>query len=707
MKNTWIAQQSACPETGTKAVVALLESGATIPFIARYRKDQTGGLDEVAIARIADALKSYEILEARRATVLKSLEEQGIDNSRLLEQVQQCQELQELEDLYLPYKPKRRTRAEMARERGLEKLAALMMRQDPQSPEHLALRFVNREVPDAETALAGARDIIAEWVSEHAGLRRRLRALYKRHSLIVSKVVKDKEQEAAVYQQYFDFSEPLSRCPSHRFLALMRGSNTGLLQVKIQVDREEALRRIEAQFVKGQTAASEQVQWACKDAWTRLLAPALETEARQEARLRSELEAIHVFAENLKQLLMAPPLGPTRILGIDPGFQSGCKCVCLDATGALLHNETIYPFKSRDEAERAGRKVQHLVNTYKLDAIAVGSGTAGRETADWLETLRFERPIKAFLVNEDGASVYSASAVARAEFPGYDVTVRGAVSIGRRLMDPLAELVKIDPKSLGVGQYQHDVDAGKLKEGLERIISFCVNQVGVNLNTASTHLLQYVSGLGPALAARIIEQREATGPYKNRRQLTAIKGLGPKAYEQCAGFLRIPESDHPLDNSAVHPEHYKLVEQMAADQHMGVKDLIGNQEVLKQIPAKSYETPEVGRLAIKDILKELEKPGRDPRGDSKHFRFDPNIRKIEDLRVGMTLPGQIVNVTRFGAFVDIGIKESGLIHISMLADRYVSDPMEVVRLQQQVRVKVIEVDLPRKRVALSLKDADR
>jgi uncharacterized protein len=706
MKNNWIAEKTQLQLSGVGQVVSLLESGATIPFIARYRKDQTGNLDEVAVAAIADHLKAYQTLEARRETVLNTLAEADINLPELLHRIRNCNDLKELEDLYLPYKPRRKTRATIAKALGLEKLAAQLMRQDATHPESLASRFLTPEVPDIDAALSGARDIIAEWVSEHAGLRRQLRLLYQRDALIASKVSKGKESEADVYQQYFEFSEPLKRCPSHRFLALMRGAEAGLLKVKISVDQEKALEQIQRYFVKGRHASAEQVALACKDAWTRLLAPAMETEARNATRERSEAEAIRVFAENLKQLLMAPPLGPTRVLAIDPGFQSGCKCVCLDASGDLLYNENIYPFKGRDEALRAAKKVSHLVSTYKLDAIAVGNGTAGRETADWIEQIRFERPVKAFLVNEDGASVYSASALGREEFPGYDITVRGAVSIGRRLMDPLAELVKIDPKSLGVGQYQHDVDATKLRESLERTISFCVNAVGVNLNTASAHLLQYVSGLGPALAARIVERRSALGPYSNRKDLLAIKGLGEKAYQQSAGFLRIPESSDPLDNSAVHPEHYPIVTQIAADLKVEIADLIGNKPLLQQVENQRYESAEIGRLTMVDILKELEKPGRDPRAAVSHFRFAPHIRSIADLQVGMTLPAMIVNVTRFGAFADIGIKESGLIHISMLANRFVSDPMEVVHLQQQVRVKVIEVDIPRKRIALSLKDAD-
>jgi protein Tex len=706
MKNNWIAEQTQLQLSSVGQVVSLLESGATIPFIARYRKDQTGNLDEVAVAAIADHLKAYQTLEARRETVLNTLAEAGINLPELLNRIRNCNDLKELEDLYLPYKPRRKTRASIAKSLGLEKLAAQLMRQEATDPQSLAARYIKPDVPNIEAALSGARDIISEWVSEHAGLRRQIRLLYQREALIASKISKGKESEADVYQQYFEFSEPLKRCPSHRFLALMRGAEAGLLKVKISVDQEKALEQVQRYFVKGRHASSEQVALACKDAWTRLLAPAMETEARNAARERSEIEAIRVFSENLKQLLMAPPLGPTRVLALDPGFQSGCKCVCLDASGDLLYNENIYPFKSRDEALRAAKKVSNLVSTYKLDAIAIGNGTAGRETADWIEQIRFERPVKAFLVNEDGASVYSASALGREEFPGYDITVRGAVSIGRRLMDPLAELVKIDPKSLGVGQYQHDVDATKLRESLERTISFCVNAVGVNLNTASAHLLQYVSGLGPTLAAKIVERRSALGPYANRKDLLDIKGLGEKAYQQCAGFLRIPESSDPLDNSAVHPEHYTVVAQIAADLKAAIADLIGNKPLLQQVENHRYESAEIGRLTMGDILKELEKPGRDPREAVSHFRFAPHIRSITDLKVGMTLPAMIVNVTRFGAFADIGIKESGLIHISMLANRFVSDPMEVLHLQQQVRVKVIEVDISRKRIALSLKDAD-
>lgn len=704
MKIPYITQQTGLPQAAVHQTIQLLEEGATIPFIARYRKDRVGGIDEVAIGAIADALQAFNQLEARRQSILKSLAELNVTDATLLDKIQQCHSLTELEDLYLPYKPKRKTRATQAREWGLEPLAKMLMAQRLADPHLTVEQFLSDHVPTAEDALSGACDIIAEWMQEHAYARKQLRRLFEREAVISSKVVKAKKDAAATFQQYFDFQEPLKRCPSHRFLALMRGKEAGLLQVKIGVDNDKALEILQQIFIKGKTACTPFLELAAKEAWKRLLEPALESELRNEAKTRSDLAAIEVFAQNLKQLLLAPPLGKMRVLGIDPGFQSGCKCVCLDAQGQLLHNETVYPFKSREDASRAANKISQLVATYKIDAIAIGNGTAGRETAEFIERIRFQSDVKAFVVNEDGASVYSASAVARKEFPNFDVTVRGAVSIGRRLMDPLSELVKIEPKAIGVGQYQHDVNQNLLQEKLDRVVMHAVNAVGVNVNTASEHLLTYVSGLGPALAAKIVAHRDANGPFAQRTDLKEVKGLGAKAFQQAAGFLRIPESSNPLDNSAVHPEQYAITTRMAKDLKLPLTALIGNEEVIQQIPAEKYLTADFGALAFKDLCDELRRPGRDPRKGVSAFRYADGIREMKDLHVGMVLPGLITNITNFGAFVDIGLKEKGLVHISQLTNSYVADPLQVVKLQQQVQVKVLEIDVARKRIALTMKD---
>lgn len=704
MKVAFVSKTTQLPQEAVSQTIALLEEGATLPFIARYRKDRVGGIDEVAIGAIADALQLWGQLESRKQTIFKSLAELGVTDEQLLQKVGACEQLSALEDLYLPFKPKRKTKATMARELGLEPLAKMLMARRMDDPSHAAQNFVCDLVPDTEAALQGARDIVAEWMQEHAFARKQLRRLFEREAIISSKVVKAKQADAATFQQYFDFQEPLKRCASHRFLALMRGKEAGLLQVKIGVEAEPAVDLLEQIFIKGKNGCTAQLELAAKDAWKRLLEPAMETEFRNTAKEKSDLAAIEVFAENLKQLLLAPPLGQMRVLGIDPGYQSGCKCVCLDAQGQLLHNETIYPFKSRDEAQRAATKINQLVATYKIEAIAIGNGTAGRETADFVERIRFGPDVKAFVVSEDGASVYSASSVARKEFANYDVTVRGAVSIGRRLMDPLSELVKIDPKSIGVGQYQHDVHQNLLKEKLDRVVMHCVNAVGVNLNTASEHLLTYVSGLGPALAAKIVAHRDAAGPFQNRESLKGVKGLGAKAFQQSAGFLRISNSNHPLDNSAVHPEHYEVVAAIATDLGVALQELIGNTAAITQVEPEKYVAGDLGTLAFSDLLDELRRPGRDPRKGVSTFRFAEGIRELKDLHVGMVLPGLISNITNFGAFVDIGLKEKGLVHVSQLSNTYVSDPMQVVKLQQQVRVRVLEIDVQRKRIALSMKD---
>ncbi|MCH8555300.1 MAG: RNA-binding transcriptional accessory protein [Schleiferiaceae bacterium] len=700
----YIQQRTTFSQKAINQTVQLADDGATIPFIARYRKDQVDGIDEIAIASILDYYEQYKQLEQRRETILNTLEKLAIDDAQLVEAIRKCDNLTDLEDLYLPYKPKRKTRATTARELGLEPLAKQLMAQRGSDAALLAQRYVSTEVPDVEAALSGARDIIAEWVQESITARKQLRRLFERKAMITSKKVKKATDDGGVFQQYYDFEELLHRCPSHRFLALMRGANLGILKVKIAPENEAALEILLRIFVKANNDTGDQVAAACKDAWSRLLLPALETEFRNEAKVKSDEKAIHVFSENLRQLLLAPPLGQKRILAIDPGFQSGCKCVCLSEHGDLLHNETIYPFRSREEFGRAAAKIRNLAQTYKIEAIAIGNGTAGRETADFIEKVSFANPVKAYVVNEDGASVYSASSVARQEFPNYDVTVRGAVSIGRRLMDPLAELVKIDPKAIGVGQYQHDVNQNQLKESLERTVSFCVNAVGVNLNTASVQLLTFVSGLGGTLAERIVAFRSENGNFTSRDQLKKVKGLGAKAFQQCAGFLRIPDANHPLDNSGVHPEHYSVVAAMAKATGVTSADLVGNDAAIEQLVLADFVTNEIGLLVLQDIVDELKRPGRDPRAAVKTFSFAQDIRQISDVKVGMLLPGIITNITNFGAFVDLGIKQKGLIHISQLADKFVSDPMEVVHLQQHVVAKVIEVDTDRNRIALSLKE---
>lgn len=691
-------------ESQIEKTIALLNDGATIPFISRYRKEATGGLDEVQIAAIKEQYDKLIELTKRKETILKTIEEQEKLTPELKLRIESCWNATELEDIYLPYKPKRQTRAEIARKKGLEGLAQAIMLQQRFDVESKALAFVKGDVADTKEAINGACDIIAEWVSEDESARNSIRNLFQRDAFITSKVVKGKDEEGDKYRDYFDLEERLSRCSSHRLLAMRRGEAEGFLKITIAPEEEDALERLNRKFVKGATEASEYVETAVKDAYKRLLKPSIETEFAAAAKEVADEEAIRVFIENLRQLLLAAPLGQKRVLGIDPGYRTGCKIVCLDAQGNLLHNEAIYPHPPQNEIQKAGNKIVQLVSTYKIDAIAIGNGTASRETERFITNLRYEKEVQVFVVSENGASIYSASKIAREEFPEYDVTVRGAVSIGRRLMDPLAELVKIDPKSIGVGQYQHDVDQTKLKKSLDLTVESCVNLVGVNVNTASKHLLTYISGLGPTLAQNIVDYRAEHGAFKTRKQLLKVPRMGEKAFEQCAGFLRIAEAENPLDNSSVHPESYHIVETMAKDLGCNVKELIDNKDLKKSLDLNKYVSDKVGLPTLNDIIQELDKPGRDPRKKIQAFEFDPTIKTIEDLREGMLLPGIVTNVTNFGCFVDVGIKENGLVHISELADRFVSDPTEIVSLHQYVQVKVLSVDAARKRVALSMKD---
>ena len=686
-------------------VVKLLGEGATIPFIARYRKEMTGTMNEENVAVVQKRLEQLIELQKRKESVIASIREQDKLTPELEQKILDANTMQEVEDLYLPYKPKRRTRAAIAREKGLEPLAAQIMAQNVDSVERLAARYVNanKGVNTIEEALQGAKDIMAEWISEHINGRNRIRKLFHTRGSVSSNVIKGKEEEGKTYQQYFDFSEPIAKAPSHRILALFRAEEEGVLRVKVKVDDDTAIHTLETIFLKGRNASSEIVSEAVADSWKRLLEPSIETEIRNFYKEKADETAIRVFAENLKQLLLAAPMGQKRVLAIDPGFRTGCKVVILSETGALLHNETIYPHPPKSDVIGAMRKVKSLVDAYKIQVIAIGNGTAGRETEDFIRYIKFDRDITAVMVSESGASVYSASKIARDEFPEYDITVRGAVSIGRRLMDPLAELVKIDPKSIGVGQYQHDVDQKKLGESLDQTVMNCVNAVGVELNTASQQLLSYVSGVGPALASNIIGYREEHGGFRSRKQLREVPRLGDKAFEQCAGFLRIHNGDNPLDQSAVHPESYHIVEKMAKRLGVKVSDLIGNKELVAKINPKDYLEQDFGLETIGDILKEMEKPGRDPRQGFEAFEFDKDIRSIEDLKPGMTLNGIVTNITAFGAFVDIGVHQDGLVHVSQMADHYIKDPNEVVRLNQRVRVKVLEVDVDRKRISLTLR----
>lgn len=682
--------------------LSLLNGGATIPFISRYRKEATGGLDEVQIGAIKEQYTKLTDIAKRKETILKTIEEQGKLSSELKKRIEACWDATELEDIYLPYKPKRKTRAEVARQKGLEPLAIILMSQRENNLSARVRTFVKGEVKDEEDALKGARDIIAEQVSEDERSRNQIRNLFSRQAIITAKVVKGKETEAAKYKDYFDFSEPLKRCTSHRLLAIRRGEAEGLLKVSISPIDEECTERLERSYVRNNNECSQQVREAVRDAYKRLLKPSIETEFAALSKEKADEEAIRVFAENLRQLLLAPPLGQKRVMGIDPGYRTGCKIVCLDAQGNLLHNETIYPHPPKSEYGISARKITKLVEQYAIEAIAIGNGTASRETEAFVTSQRYDRKLQVFVVSEDGASIYSASKIAREEFPDYDVTVRGAVSIGRRLMDPLAELVKIDAKSIGVGQYQHDVDQTALKKSLDLTVESCVNSVGVNLNTASKHLLTYVSGLGPTLAQNIVDYRAKNGPFHARKELMKVPRMGAKAFEQCAGFLRIPNAKNPLDNSAVHPESYSVVEHIAKDMNCSMEDLIKNKELRNKIDINKYVTPQVGLPTLTDIMSELEKPGRDPRQAIKVFEFDKNVKTIDDLKEGMILPGIVTNITNFGCFVDVGIKENGLVHVSQLCRQYVTDPTTIVKIHQHVEVKVLSIDRERKRIQLTM-----
>ena len=701
-----IARLCSLPESRVERTVTLLQGGATIPFITRYRKEATGSLDEVQVGAVRDQLERLNALEARKRTVRSAIEAAGKMTGALSAQLDDCWDGDKLEDLYLPYKPKRRTRAAAAREKGLEPLAALLMRQDGSQPERLADRFVRGEVADREQALAGACDIVAEWVAENARAREAVRAEYARAAVLSSRAVACREDEGAKYSDYFGRSFPLRRMPSHRLLALFRGEREGFLKLSLSLsDPEAPVARLVRMFVRGDSPARRLVESAVRDSFRRLIVPSIENECLATAKQRADDEAIRVFADNLRQLLLSAPLGRRRVLAIDPGFRTGCKTVCLDEQGALLHYETIYPHPPRPQADEAVRRLSALVETYRIEAVAIGDGTAGRETERFVRGIRFGREVPVYMVSEDGASVYSASEVGREEFPDRDATVRGAVSIGRRLIDPLSELVKIDPKSIGVGQYQHDVDQGKLRRSLDETVESCVNRVGVNLNTASRHLLAYVSGLGPALARSVVEYRAANGEFRSRRDLLKVPRLGAKAFEQCAGFLRIPGASDPLDASAVHPESYPVVGRMASDLGVRVADLLSSAELRAKIDLQRYVTERTGLPTLRDILSELARPGLDPRGEARIFEF-ADVHSIDGLREGMVLPGIVTNVAAFGAFVDIGVKQDGLVHVSELSDRYVASPFDAVRLRQQVRVRVVSVDRRRGRIGLSMRGLD-
>ena len=713
-----ISSELHLPEHGVENTLKLLAEGCTIPFISRYRKERTGGLDELQITAISDRSERLQEIAKRKETIVKTITEQEKMTPELSKRIDDCWDLTTLEDIYLPYKPKRRTRAQVAREQGLEPLAQLLLLQREPDPKQAARRFVHDGFAIAD-CLRGAQDIIAEQVSEDERSRNQIRAAFRREAFIESRVVKSKKDtdEAQKYSDYFDWEEPLKRCPSHRLLAMRRGENDGILRVSLTIDDDEAVSRLQHNYVHGQGACQRLVAEAVEDGYKRLLLPSIETEFMNLSKERADEEAINVFAQNLRQLLLSAPLGQKRVMGVDPGFRTGCKVVCLDAQGNLLHHEAIFPHPPINHRMQATMHVLQMIKDYRIEAIAIGNGTASRETKDFIadclsslssptsdtsQTSSTGTP-SVFVVSEDGASVYSASKVARDEFPDEDVTVRGAVSIGRRLMDPLAELVKIDPKSIGVGQYQHDVDQTKLKHSLDQTVESCVNLVGVNLNTASQHLLTYVSGLGPVLAQNIVDYRRDNGAFTSRAQLKKVPRLGPAAYQQCAGFLRIPDAKNPLDNSAVHPESYHIVEQMAKDQNCSISDLINNKGTREHIDIKQYVTADVGLPTLTDIMKELEKPGRDPREQIEAFEFDPSVQTIEDLHEGMELPGIVTNITNFGAFVDIGVHQDGLVHVSQLANKYVSDPTKIVHLHQHVRVRVIAVDLRRQRISLSMR----
>jgi uncharacterized protein len=700
----YILSHTQLSEKSVENTVALLNEDCTIPFIARYRKERTGNLDEVQIGEIVKYKEQFEALEKRKAAIIKAVEEQGSLTPELRSKFQNCTDPTTLEDLYLPFKKSKKTKAETARKNGLEPLAKIIMAQRSDEIEFIASKYLGKEVNNEDEALEGARHIIAEWINERSDIRNQMRNQLERHALITTKVIKTKKEneKAQKFRDYFDWSEALNRCPSHRFLAILRAEKEGFIRIKIEIDDDRALQHIERRVIKSNNACAKQIELAIADAYKRLLFPSLSNELLKAAKEKADTSAIQVFSKNLKQLLLGAPLGEKRILAIDPGFRTGCKVVCLDAQGDLKHNETIYPHPPQRDSSGAIKKISSLVDAYKIEAIAIGNGTASRETEQLVKRIAFKNPIEVFVVSEAGASIYSASKIARDEFPNYDVTVRGAVSIGRRLADPLAELVKIDAKSIGVGQYQHDVDQTQLKTSLDTVVESCVNSVGVNINTASVPLLSYVSGIGPKLAENIVTYRNENGAFKNREEIKKVARLGGKAFEQSAGFLRIKNGNNPLDDSAVHPESYAIVEKMAQDQGISLKEIVGNTSVLQGIDLESYCTDDIGIPTLKDILGELEKPGLDRREKAKVFTFNQNIKEITDLREGQLLPGIVNNITNFGCFVDIGIKESGLIHISNLSDSFVKDVNEHVSLHQQVVVKVLDVDVPRKRIQLAL-----
>ncbi|MQP24978.1 S1 RNA-binding domain-containing protein [Flavobacterium sp. LMO8] len=701
----FIQNQTNIAPKSIEATLQLLSEDCTIPFISRYRKDQTGNLDEVQIEAISKLNKQFDEIIKRKESILKSIEEQNALTPELKSKIENSFYLQELEDFYLPYKKKKKTKADVARENGLEPLAKIIMSQKNDDIEFLASKYLNANVKNEDEALQGARDIIAEWINENIFIRKNLRRLFQRKAEITTKVVKTKKDDEAAqkFSQYFDWNEPISKAPSHRLLAMLRAEAEGFVKLNVAIEKEEALDFIEENIIKNKNSdATSHLELAIKDSYKRLLEPAISNETLQEAKAKADIKAIDVFSENLRQLLLAPPLGEKRILAIDPGYRTGCKVVCLDEKGDLLNNETIYPHAPQNDTAMAMKKIRSMVNAYNIEAISIGNGTASRETEFFIKKIAFDKPVQVFVVSEAGASVYSASKIAREEFSNYDVTVRGSVSIGRRLSDPLAELVKIDPKSIGVGQYQHDVDQTKLQSALDSTVMSCVNSVGININTASKSLLSYVSGIGEKMAENIVTYRSENGPFEDRKQLKKVPRLGEKAYQQAAAFIRIRDGKNPLDNSAVHPEAYPIVEKMAKDLGIQTNELIANKEKIAQIKPENYITAEIGILTLKDILKELEKPGLDPRKGAKIFEFDPNVKTIKDLRVGMILPGIVNNITAFGCFVDVGIKESGLVHISQLKEGYVSDVNEVVKMHQHVQVKVVEVDEARKRIQLTM-----
>lgn len=700
----YISAQVTAPVKSIESTLQLLSEDCTIPFIARYRKDKTGNLDEVVIEQIAKLSQSYDAIVKRKDAIIKSIQEQNALTPELNQKITASFDLNELEDLYLPYKKRKKTKADTARENGLEPLAKIIMAQNSDDVDYIASQYLNDKVINEDEALQGARDIIAEWINENVYVRKSLRRIFGRKAAITTKITKagKEDEKAKKFEQYFDWSENLAKAPSHRLLAMLRAENEGFIKFNIEIENEEAIELMEQAIIKNNRDTADHLRLAVKDSYKRLLAPAISNEVLQEAKAKADAVAIQVFAGNLGQLLLAPPLGEKRILALDPGFRTGCKVVCIDEKGDLLYNETIFPHPPQNETAIAMKKIRSMVNAYKIDAISIGNGTASRETEQFIKKIAFDKPVQVFVVSEAGASVYSASKIARDEFPSYDVTVRGAVSIGRRLSDPLAELVKIDPKAIGVGQYQHDVDQGALKDELDTVVMRCVNSVGVNINTASKSLLGYVSGIGEKLAENIVAYRSENGPFEDRKQLKKVPRLGDKAYQQAAAFIRIPNAQNPLDNSAVHPEAYPIVEKMAKDMKLKASDLISNKEAIAKVKVDDYVTGDIGVLGLKDILKELEKPGLDPRKSAKVFEFDPNVKTMADLRTGMILPGIVNNITNFGCFVDIGIKESGLVHISQLKEGFVSDVNEVVKLHQHVEVKVVEVDEARKRIQLSM-----